>query len=103
MKSISLRVQRIVDFGALVSVTGVDNDSGVPMTVHIDYQRCTAFWRAWRATDCAQPVEYAADRLVLQLDMVPNEHLDDASEAEIDSSQAVSANENQTSAPEVEP
>jgi len=64
-------IDRIVDFGTVVSLVGVDIETAKSVTVHVDHRPFAAFWEAWRAAGFAQPIEYAADRLTLHLDMEP--------------------------------
>ena len=71
MKPLRIRIDRIVDFGTIVSLVGVDIDSAKPVTIHVDHRPFAAFWEAWRAAGFPQPIEYAADRLLLSLDMMP--------------------------------
>jgi hypothetical protein len=67
MKPFSIRVNRVIDFGAIMSLIGIDAETGKPVTVHVDYRRFDVVWAAWRDTGSAQPIEYAADRLTLSL------------------------------------
>jgi hypothetical protein len=67
MKPFSIRVNRIVDAGTIVSLIGVDADTGKPVTVHIDHRPFDLVWAAWRDTGTPQPIEYAADGLTLSL------------------------------------
>jgi hypothetical protein len=73
MQPLRIRVERIVDFGTIVSLVGVDTDNQQQVTVHIDHRPFEAFWQAWRQAGFAQPIEYDADRLTLSLDMMPDD------------------------------
>ena len=77
MRPMRVRIDRIVDFGTIVSLIGADIDSAKPVTIHVDHRPFAAFWEAWREAGFPQPIEYAADRLLLSLDMMP---VDDAAE-----------------------
>ena len=71
MQPLRIRIDRIVDFGTVVSLVGVDTETAEPITIHVDHRPFAAFWRAWRDAGFPQPVEYAADRLMLHLDLLP--------------------------------
>jgi hypothetical protein len=70
MQPFQLRVSRIIDFGVIVSLTGIDDRTGMPVTLHIDH-RPFSFWGVWHKAGSLQPIEYAADGLILHLDMLP--------------------------------
>jgi hypothetical protein len=72
MTPIRLRIDRIVDFGTIVSLVGCDSETGEPVTVHVDHRPFKAFWDAWQQEGFPQPVEYDAERLILRLDVMPN-------------------------------
>jgi hypothetical protein len=46
MKPFRIRVNRLIDFGAIVTLIGVDAEASKPVTVHVDY----------RPFDVAEPV-----------------------------------------------
>src|SRR5207248_4993607 len=77
MQPLRIRIDRIVDFGTVVSLVGIDTETAVPVTIHVDHRPFAAFWEAWREAGFPQPVEYAADRLMLHLDMLPTDDADD--------------------------
>ena len=62
MKPLRLRIDRIVDFGTVVSLVGVDTSTDLPVTIHVDHRPFAAFWNAWWQAGLPQPVEYDADR-----------------------------------------
>lgn len=78
MKPLRIRIDRIVDFGTVVSLVGVDTGTAMPVTIHVDHRPFAAFWEAWCAAGFPQPVEYEADRLMLHLDMLPTDDTDEA-------------------------
>ena len=78
MKPLRIRIDRIVDFGTVVSLVGVDTGTAMPVAVHVDYRPFASFWEVWREAGLPQPVEYAADRLMLHLDMLPTDDTDEA-------------------------
>jgi hypothetical protein len=73
MQPLRIRVERVVDFGTIVSLVGVDTDNHQRVTVHVDHRPFEAFWQAWREAGFPQPIEYDAGRLTLRLDMVPDD------------------------------
>jgi hypothetical protein len=73
MQPLLLRIERIVDFGTIVSLVGVDTGNQQRVTVHVDHRPFEAFWQAWREAGFPQPIEYDADHLTLRLDMVPDD------------------------------
>ena len=86
MKPLRIRIDRIVDFGTVVSLVGVDADTNAPVTIHVDHRPFAAFWQAWWEAGLPQPVEYVADRLMLHLDMLPTADADEVLLIERDSS-----------------
>jgi hypothetical protein len=73
MQPVRIRVERIVDFGTIVSLVGVDIENQQPVTVHVDHRPFAAFWQAWHDAGFSQPIEYDAECLTLKLDMVPDD------------------------------
>jgi hypothetical protein len=73
MQPLRIRVERVVDFGTIVSLVGVDTETQQRVTVHVDHRPFEAFWQAWREAGFPQPIEYDAERLTLRLDMVPDD------------------------------
>ena len=71
MQPLRIRIDRIVDFGTVVSLVGIDTKTAEPVTIHVDHRPFAAFWKAWWEAGFPQPVEYEADRLMLHLDMLP--------------------------------
>jgi hypothetical protein len=80
MKPFRIRVDRVIDFGTIMSLIGIDAETGKPVTVHVDYRPFDVVWAAWRDAGSAQPIEYAADRLTLSLGVAA----DDRTEAPSD-------------------
>ena len=77
MKPLRIRISRIIDHGTIVSLVGVDSETDKPVTVHVDHRPFASFWEAWREAGFPQPIEYAADRLLLHLDMLPDGDADE--------------------------
>jgi hypothetical protein len=77
MKSLRIRIDRIVDFGTAVSLIGIDTDTNEPVTIHVDHRPFAVFWQAWWEAGLPQPVEYDADRLVLHLNLLPADDADE--------------------------
>src|SRR5437763_14847676 len=73
MQPLRIRIDRIVDFGTVVSLVGIDTTAAMPVTIHVDHRPFSAFSEAWRESGLAQPIEYEADRLMLHLDMLPGD------------------------------
>jgi len=101
MKPLRIRINRIVDFGTVVSLVGIDTGTAMPVAIHVDHRPFAAFWKAWWEAGLPQPVEYAADRLMLHLDMLPADDADEVRLIESDSSDA-SANNNRHPVQELE-
>jgi hypothetical protein len=93
MQALRIRIDRVVDFGTVVSLVGIDTKTAMPVTVHVDHRPFAAFWRAWRDAGLPQPIEYAANRLMLHLDMVPADGGEVVRLVERDSSQAATASD----------
>lgn len=70
MQPLRIRIERIVDFTELVSLVGVDIQTGLPVTVHVDHRPFPEFYQKLEQAELPEPIEYAADRLMLHLDML---------------------------------
>ena len=46
MQPLRIRIDRIVDFGTVVSLVGVDTETAMPVTIHVDHRPFAAFWKA---------------------------------------------------------
>ncbi len=103
MPPLRIRIDRIVDFGTVVSLVGVDTSTDLPVTIHVDHRPFAAFWNAWWEAGLPQPVEYDAERLMLHLNMLPDDDADEVRLIECDSSAAVIANADRRPAQEIEP
>jgi len=93
MQPLRIRIDRIVDFGTVVSLVGIDTETALPVTIHVDHRPFAAFWKAWWEAGFPQPVEYAADQLMLHLDMLPADAAEEVRLIEHDSSAAATAND----------
>jgi hypothetical protein len=93
MQSLRISIDRIVDFGTVVSLVGIDTETAMPVTIHVDHRPFAAFWKAWWEAGVPQPVEYAADRLLLHLDMHPADDAEQVRLVERDSAAATIAND----------
>jgi len=85
MDPIRIRVTRIMDFGTIVSIVGVDAVSGKPIVVHVDHRPFQAILGGWKATGFSQPIAFDADRLTLNLNLDAD---DDGGGEEIDGARA---------------
>ena len=93
MKPLRIRIDRIVDFGTVVSLVGIDTETAKPVTIHVDHRPFAAFWQAWRDAGFPQPIEYEADRLMLHLDMTPDDDAEEVRLVELDSSAATTSSD----------
>jgi hypothetical protein len=93
MQPLRIRIDRIVDFGTVVSLVGVDTTSAMPVTIHVDHRPFAAFWQAWWEAGLPQPAEYDADRLMLHLDMMPDDDADEVQLVELDNSHAATSSD----------
>ena len=91
MKPLRIRIDRIVDFGTVVSLVGIDTETAKPVTIHVDHRPFAAFWQAWRDAGFPQPIEYEADRLMLNLDLMPDDDAEEVQLVELDSSAATTS------------
>jgi hypothetical protein len=73
MEPLRMRIERIADFGVVVSLIGTDTETAEPVTVHVDHRPFAAFLTAWCAAGWPIPTEYVADRLLLHLTMIPTD------------------------------
>lgn len=73
MDPIRIRVARVIDFGKVVSVLGVDLETDKIVVVHIDHRPLDVILDSWKAPDFAQPLSFDADQLTLSLNMAPAE------------------------------
>src|SRR4029077_10841565 len=76
MKPFRIQVSRLIDFGAIVTLIGVDAEASKPVTVHVDYRPFDVVWAAWRDIGSQQPIEYAADGLTLSLGVAGEDHIE---------------------------
>jgi hypothetical protein len=102
MQPLRMRIDRIVDFGTVVSLVGVDTETAMPVTIHIDQRPFAAFWQAWWEAGLPQPVEYEADRLMLRLDMLPTEDGDEVRRVELDGVGGITSGDDQPAVPEMD-
>jgi hypothetical protein len=102
MQPLRIRIDRIVDFGTVVSLVGVDTETAMPVTIHVDHRPFAAFWQAWWEAGLPQPVEYDADRLMLHLDMLPADDADEVQLIERDSSGVAAVTDDRRPVQEIE-
>ena len=74
MQPMRMHVDRVIDFGTIVSLVGVDLETARPVTVHVDHRPFAEFWQAWHDAGFPQPIEYDADGCTLSLDLSPDGH-----------------------------
>ena len=68
MQPLRIRLDRIADFGEVVSLIGIDIETAELVTVHIDHRPVAVFRRAAREAGLPTPVEYEAAGVLLHLD-----------------------------------
>ncbi len=102
MQPLRIRIDRIVDFGTVVSLIDVDTETAMAVTIHVDHRPFAAFWQAWWEAGLPQPVEYAANRLMLHLDMMPAADADEVRLIESDSSAAANVSNDRRPVQELE-
>ena len=102
MQPLRIRIDRIVDFGTVVSLVGTDTNSAMPVTIHVDHRPFAAFRRAWREAGCPEPIEYAADRLTLHLDMLPTGDGDEVRLVELEGLILATSSGDEQAAPEMD-
>ena len=102
MKPLRIRIDRIVDFGTVVSLVGIDTETAKPVTIHVDHRPFAAFWQAWRDAGFPQPIEYEADRLMLNLDLMPDDDAEEVQLVELDSSGATTSSDDRHPAQELD-
>jgi hypothetical protein len=102
MQPLRIRIDRIADFGTVVSLVGVDTETALAVTIHIDHRPCALFWNTWCEAGLPQPIEYAADRLMLRLDMIPAEHGENVRLVELDGAGAATPSGDQQAVQEMD-
>ena len=75
MKPFRTRVDRVIDFGAIMSLIGIDAETKRAVTVHVDYRPFDVVWAAWQDVGSKQPIEYAADGLTLDLGLPADDQM----------------------------
>jgi hypothetical protein len=73
MEPIRIRVTRVIDYGTIVSIVGIDTNLSKQVVVHVDYRPFQKIWEAWREAGFSQPITFDADRLTLSLAMEPDD------------------------------
>ena len=76
MKPFCIKVNRLIDFGAIVTLIGVDAEASKPVTIHVDYRPFDVVWAPWRDIGSKQPIEYAAEGLTLALGVAGDDQND---------------------------
>jgi hypothetical protein len=92
MKPFRIRVNRLIDFGAIVTLIGVDAETNKPVTIHVDYRPFDVVWAAWRDIGSKQPIEYAAEGLTLILGLPAEDYSEDALTSETRAMQPATPN-----------
>jgi hypothetical protein len=72
MYAVRIRVDRVIDFGTIVSLIGIELETAQPVAVHVDHRPFAEFWQPWRHdAGFPQPIAYDAEGLTLTLDLSP--------------------------------
>jgi len=85
LQPLRICIERIVDFGAVVSLVGIDAETTNPVAIHIDHRPFVVFRRALQQAGLAPSMEYAANQLMLHLDFSPADIAGSASLSQSDS------------------
>jgi hypothetical protein len=72
MDPVRINVQRVFDFGTVVSIVGVDADSGASVVVHVDHRPFQSLLDDWRNEGFPQPIIFGANNLTLSLNLDPD-------------------------------
>ena len=86
MQPLRVRITRIIDCGTIVSLLGTDTETDRPVAIHVDHRSLPEQARAYRNTDPRQRIEYAAEGLLLHLNMQPADESDEPRAPEKDNS-----------------
>lgn len=78
MQPLRIRINRIVDFGLAVSLVGIDIETSMAVSIHVDHRPFSVMRKALREAGLPPPIEYAAQGLMLHLDMLPAQVAGDA-------------------------
>jgi hypothetical protein len=74
MQSVRIRVDRVIDFGTIVSLIGTDLETERAVAVHVDLRPFAQVGQALpSATGLQQPITYDAAGCTLTLDLAPSE------------------------------
>jgi hypothetical protein len=68
MDPLQLSVHRSIDYGTVISLTGIADGTDIPVTIQFDHRPFAAFWRAWQDADFPQPLTCEESGCTLSLD-----------------------------------
>jgi hypothetical protein len=71
MDSLKLRVDRIVDFGTIVGLIGVDLATNSAIVVHIDHRPLNDVYDSWREAGYSEGITFNAESLTMELGIGP--------------------------------
>lgn len=86
MQAFRIRVHRIIDNHELVSLIGVDANTGEPISIDVKHGAAVSSMSPMSGREPAERVEYQAHGLVLRLDIVPEHERNGAELVECDAS-----------------
>lgn len=69
METIRIRLHRVVDFGPVVSMTGIEVGTQQPITVHLDYRTSDSDCATWRSCSSEEAIVFEVDRILLSIDL----------------------------------
>lgn len=72
MQSLRIRVDRVIDFGTIVSLIGTDLETERPVAVHVDLRPFAEIGQALPPeTGLRRPIAYDSSGCTLTLDLAP--------------------------------
>ena len=71
MYAVRIRVDRVIDFGSIVSLIGTDLETENPVAIHVDLRAGAELDEAMPEAGLEPPVAYDAGGCTLTLNLVP--------------------------------
>jgi hypothetical protein len=69
MDPVKMRIDRIMDFGPIVSIVGTELASNQRVVIHVDYRPIEAICDTWRSAGLRDEAAFEADQLMLNLEI----------------------------------
>jgi hypothetical protein len=73
MYAVRIRVDRVIDFGTIVSLVGIDLETEKPVAVHVDLRPLAELDQATLDAGLQRPIMYDAGGCTLTLTLGPTE------------------------------